>query len=58
MITSFKFEDVSALDLNLSGSNSPDHVGMGDNVHVIARVEDFDSDTGIFLLDPVTTEVR
>lgn len=55
---SFKFEDVNAFDLNLTGSNKPDYVGMGDNLRVIARVGEFNSDTGIFLLDPVSTEVR
>ena len=55
---SFKFEDVNAFDLHLTGSNSPDYVGMGDNLHIIARVEEFNRDMGLFFLDPVSTEVR
>lgn len=55
----FKFEDVNVVyDLHLTGSNIPDYVGMGDNLHVIARVEEFNRDMGLFFLDPVSTEVR
>jgi hypothetical protein len=55
---SFKFEDVGIYNLHLTGSNSPNYVGQGDNLHVIARVEEFNSDTGLFFLEPVSTEVR
>ena len=55
---SFQFRDVNIFDLNLTGSSVPDSVGKGDNLHVIARVGKFNPDTGLFLLEPVSTEVR
>ena len=56
---SFKYDDVNvALDLGLTGSNIPDSIGTGDNIRVVARVEDFNSDTGLFFLEPVATEMR
>jgi hypothetical protein len=55
---SFQFRDVGILDLNLVGANVPDFIGAGDNLRVIATVEEFDSNSCLFLLDPVSTEVR
>jgi hypothetical protein len=54
----FKFEDVNYLDLNLTGPNTPDAIGMGDLLHVVARVEEYNPTQCLFFLDPVTTEVR
>ena len=55
----FKFEDVNiASDLHLTGSRRPDHVGQGDNLHVEAQVGDYNPTQCLFLLDPVSTEVR
>jgi hypothetical protein len=54
----FQFRDVGISDLNLTGSNIPDSIGVGDNLHVVATVERFERPSCIFLLDPVSTEVR
>ncbi|KQZ23651.1 hypothetical protein ASD43_04205 [Microbacterium sp. Root553] len=55
---SFQFRDVNVTnDLNLSG-NIPDSVGVGNNLHVVARVGAYEPDTALFLLDPVATQVR
>jgi hypothetical protein len=54
----FQFRDVNISDLHLAGSNRPDSVGQGDNLHVTAEVENHDSGSCLFLLDPVSTEVR
>lgn len=56
---SFKFEDVSVVtDLNLIGSNIPDTIGMGQNLHITAVVEEYNENSGLFLLEPVSTEIR
>jgi Domain of unknown function (DUF4839) len=55
----FKFKDVNiVLDLHLTGSNIPDSVGTGDNLHIIAQVEDYNSTQCLFSLKPISTGVR
>jgi len=54
----FQFQDVGIFELHLTGSNIPDHVGKGDNLHIVAQVEDFNSTQCLFFLKPVSTEVR
>ena len=51
---SFKFEDVNYFDLN----TDLDTVSIGQNVHIVAKVVSFDSDTGLFYLDPVAVTGR
>lgn len=53
----FQFEDVGILDLNLNGSNVPESIGTGDNLHIVATVEEY-TEGCLLLLDPVSTEVR
>ncbi|HET8867734.1 MAG TPA: DUF4839 domain-containing protein, partial [Agrococcus sp.] len=56
---SFMFRDVSpVLDLHLTGEDIPDTIGDGDNLHIIATVQGYEPETGLFLLDPVSTEIR
>lgn len=55
----FQFKDVNIVtDLHLTGSNIPDGIGKGDNLHIVAQVEDFNRVQGLFFLKPVSTEVR
>jgi Domain of unknown function (DUF4839)/PASTA domain len=55
----FQFKDVNIVnDLHLTGSNIPDSVSTGDNLHVIAQVEDYNSTQCLFFLEPVSTKVR
>jgi hypothetical protein len=55
----FHFENVSVVsDLNLNGSNIPDTIGMGQNLHITAVVEEYNENTELFLLEPVSTEIR
>jgi hypothetical protein len=52
----FQFHDVNvALDLHLTG---PDVVHVGDNLHVVAQVGDYNPTQELFHLEPVSTEVR
>lgn len=43
--------------LNFRG-HVPGRIGVGDNLHVVARVDHFERRTGLFLLEPVSTRVR
>ncbi|MFJ6377120.1 DUF4839 domain-containing protein [Pseudarthrobacter oxydans] len=54
----FQFRDVGISDLNLTGSPIPDYIGKRDNLHVVARVGEFESFQELFLLDPISTSVR
>ena len=50
----FKFENVNYYDWN----TDMDTVSVGTNVHIIAEVESFDSNSGLFYLDPVSVIQR
>ena len=54
----FQFEDVGVLDLGQSGLYLPDFICAGRNVHIVAEVVEYDSNTGIFELDPISVEDR
>ncbi|SNS31097.1 protein of unknown function [Geodermatophilus pulveris] len=55
----FQFRDVNITnDLHLTGPNVPDTIGAGNNLRIVAEVGDYISEQGLFLLDPVRTEVR
>ncbi|MGD6777714.1 DUF4839 domain-containing protein [Sutcliffiella horikoshii] len=54
----FKFEDVSVLDLNLTGSEISENIGMGQNLLITAVVEEYNEDSGLFMLEPISTEIR
>lgn len=55
----FQFRDVNVTyDLKLTGSNIPDMIGVGQNLRVVAKVDTFISNQCLFLLDPVSTQVR
>jgi predicted nucleic-acid-binding Zn-ribbon protein len=54
----FKFEDVNAFDLNLSGNNIPDTINMGLDIIVTARIVEFRDQIGITFLEPIKTEIR
>lgn len=55
---SFQFEDVNYYDLHLEGDNVPDLFDVGLNIHVIAKIEEYDLGTGLFKLDPVKIIIR
>lgn len=54
----FKFEDVAAYDLNLQTLFLEEEINVGKNVRITAEVVSFNSDTGIFLLDPISVVER
>jgi hypothetical protein len=54
----FQFQNVNYYDLNLTGKNVPDSVGLDDKLRITAEVGDFDPDSCLYFLDPVSTEAR
>lgn len=54
----FKFEDVAAYDLDLDTLFLENKIKVGKNVRIVADVEKFNSDTGLFFLDPVSVTER
>ncbi|MFD8191250.1 DUF4839 domain-containing protein [Streptomyces wuyuanensis] len=54
----FKYEDINIPDLRLTGKKIPATVGTGDKFRFVAKVGEFNADQCLFLLDPVSTEVR
>lgn len=54
----FKFEDVNCSNLGINDLFLPDFVKIGKNIHITAKVLEFNKNTGIFLLDPVSITKR
>ncbi|WP_422750971.1 DUF4839 domain-containing protein [Micromonospora sp. WMMD1219] len=54
----FKFEDVSVSDLHLTGANIPNSIGVGDLLHVVARVGAYSQNQCLFFIEPVSTTIR
>lgn len=55
----FQFRDVNTTyDLHLTGEDIPETIGVGDNLHFVARVGEFETNTLLFLLEPVSTSLR
>ena len=53
----FKFEDVGRADLNLTNENIPG-LNTGQNLHIVAKVVNYNVDQCLFFLDPVSTGAR
>lgn len=54
----FQYNDVGTFDLHLTGATAPDSISVGDNLRIVATVNEFDRDSCLFVLEPVSTEVR
>lgn len=54
----FKFEDANVFDLKLSGSNIPDNISQGLNLHIMAKVAGYNEVQEIFFLKPISIEIR
>ncbi len=54
----FQFRDVNTTyDLHLQG-DVPDTIGIGDNLHIVARVVEYNATQELFFLEPVATSFR
>lgn len=45
-------------DLQLTGPNIPDTIGVGQNLRLVAKVEGFNGTQELFFLEPVQTSFR
>ncbi|MCH5267713.1 MAG: DUF4839 domain-containing protein [Lachnospiraceae bacterium] len=54
----FKFENVGVSNLNLDTLFLEDEIKVGKNVRIVAKVGEFNMDTGLFFLDPVSVSAR
>lgn len=54
----FQFSDVAYYDLHLTGSNIPDTFGVGQNIHIVATVGQYNPSSSLFQLKPVSIEMR
>lgn len=56
---SFKFEDVSIVtDLNLTGSNIPDNLVVGQHIRITVQIKEYREDSGLLIVKPVITKIR
>jgi len=55
---SFKFENVNVYDLHLTGSETPQYIEAGQNLHITAKVEEYNKIPELFFLKPISTEIR
>lgn len=55
----FRFVDISpVLDLHPTAENTPDTIKVGDNLHVVARVGEFNDLAGTWELEPIHVDNR
>lgn len=54
----FQLVDVNMSDLNFVGENTPDYIGKGDNIHIVAEISEYNEISGIVVLEPVSTKMR
>jgi hypothetical protein len=54
----FQFKDVNYYDLHLTGDNVPDTFGLGLNIRIIATVEEYDENSDLIQLKPVSIKMR
>lgn len=54
----FQYKDCAYYDLGFTGDDSPDSVRTGDNLRFTARIEEYISNSELFILDPISTETR
>jgi hypothetical protein len=54
----FQFRDVNYYDLHLTGDNVPDTFGVGLNIRITATVEEYNENSGLFQLEPISIKMR
>ncbi len=54
----FKFEDVNTYGMGIEDLYLPSYISIGSNVHVIAEIQSFSENEGVFFLNPVKVEAR
>lgn len=54
----FKFEDVNTFDMGIKDLYLPDFISIGNNVHITAKILEFNDDSGLFFLEPILVQER
>jgi len=55
---SFQFANCAYYNLNLTGDNIPNSISAGQNLHIIAKIIDFNSKQQLLHLEPIATSTR
>lgn len=55
---SFKFENVNTYDLGIKDLYLPEFVATGSNIHIVGEIKDYNEDTGILRLKPISIQAR
>lgn len=55
---SFQLSDINYYDFHFPSESAPDDVPVGTNLHIVAKVGEYDPVSGNFQLEPVATRVR
>ena len=54
----FQFRDVNVSNLHLKGENIPEYVRAGQNYHIEAEIVKYEPSSELFILNPVSMELR
>ena len=54
----FQFVDVGVNDLGISDLSLPSFVGAGNNIHIKAKIIEYNENSGLFVLDPILITSR
>jgi hypothetical protein len=54
----FTFIDVNYYDFHFTGSNIPDKIDQGDNIHIKAIIGEYNEEGTYISLEPISTEIR
>ena len=54
----FKFEDINTFDLKITNSEIPNSIEVKQNLLITAEVEEYDENSGLFFLKPISTELK
>ena len=54
----FQFRNVNYSGLHLTGDNIPDPFGTGNNILITAKIVEFEEDSNLFLLEPISIKMR
>ena len=54
----FQFANCAYYNLHLTGDNIPNSISAGQNLHIIAKIVDFNSTQQLLHLEPIATSAR
>jgi len=54
----FKFADVNTFNMGIEDLFLPSYMSNGQNIHVVAEISKYDSNSGLFILEPISIKSR